>query len=363
MNIIQPDVVVDPTNIMNCADDGTFGGFEQGSTIDRGDPEPYLGLVPDFTYVLPDPAEFVPNDGQYGIQNVMTNNRSNVLGSWWRIADHTTGRETGRFMIVNGDNPNSSFFRTTVTVKPNTYYLFSGWFLNMFKVTGYAPPRFGVKVTDTDGNLVYYADLGSQIPERTDMPEWKQKGAVIRTDDYTMLTIEFLSEAPKAWGNDYCVDDVSLNEIIIQPPEPPCMEITKEADADCLDYGEEVLFTITVTNKRDTQMSSVAFKDVLPKCLGFIAESVTIDGTAFPTYDPNAGFNFDLYAGQTKVIEFMAKPTCYPEGGTVCNTATVIYPYVIIEGAPPVEYRVDSEPVCIHISRYYKKDGAIWILK
>jgi len=29
--------------------------------------------------------------------------------------------ETGRFMIINGDKPGTSFFRTTVDVKPDTF--------------------------------------------------------------------------------------------------------------------------------------------------------------------------------------------------------------------------------------------------
>jgi uncharacterized repeat protein (TIGR01451 family) len=364
LNIIPPDVVIDPINLIECADSGTFGGFEKGSAVNRGaDPEPYTALVPDFAYVLPNPSIHTPDDSEYGIQNVMTDNLNNVIGSWWRVADHTTGDETGRFQIVNGDNPSSSFFCTTVNVKPNTYYFFSAWFLNMFKVTGYAPPRFGVKVTDTGGQLIWYADIGSQIPERTDMPEWKQKGAVIHTEQHETLTIEFLSEAPKAWGNDYCVDDVSLHEITIPEPDPPCVKIVKEADKDCLPYGEEVIFTVTIQNKRDMQMTDVQLKDALPKCLAFVLGSVTIDGTNFPTYNPNTGFKFNLLAGQTKVIKFKATPTCYPKNGYVCNIATVIYPYEIFDGGIPVEFRVDSEPICVNIPKYSKdKDGNIVIL-
>ena len=67
----------------------------------------------------------------------MTNSLSSEIGAWWRIADHTTGNETGRMMIVNGFNPGAVFFRATVNVQPNTNYLFTSWILNLFKVTGF----------------------------------------------------------------------------------------------------------------------------------------------------------------------------------------------------------------------------------
>jgi len=366
MNIIPAGVVVDPENLLDDADEGTFGSFEQGSIINRGalPVPPYPGLVPDFTYTLPDPTVYIPNDGEYGIQNVMTDNRSNVLGSWWRVADKTTGNETGRFLICNGDNPGTSWFHTQVTVKPDTYYLFSGWFLNMFKAPGYEPPHFGVRVTNPNGEVVFYGKMDSEIPLRTDMPEWKELGAIIHTDDYTELIIEFLSEGPAAWGNDFCADDISLREIHIPNPEPPIIKIEKEADKYCLTKDKEVTFTIKVENESDEQISDIIFMDRFPCCLAFTQGTVEIDGLSQPTYDPSIGFKFDLTPHQATTIKFKAHAICYkPQGELTCNRAKVTYPYRIIEGGVPVEFVVVSEPACVYIARYYKdRHGDIWSL-
>ena len=72
------------TNLITAANDGTFGFFLPASPANTGVPtEPYPGVVPDFTYVLPNPAISTPNDGEYSVQNIMNNNNNNTLGSWW----------------------------------------------------------------------------------------------------------------------------------------------------------------------------------------------------------------------------------------------------------------------------------------
>ena len=206
--------IISPINLINVADNGTFGTFPAGTPANTGaNPNPYPGIAPDFTYVLPNPDTYTPDAGEYTIQNLMNNSLSNRIGAWWRIADHTSGNETGRMMVVNGFEPGSVFFRDVVTVQPNTNYLFSAWILNMFKALGYANPALGVRILDENGNVLYNATLGILIPVNVNTPEWKQIGTVINSRNNTTLTVEFLSEGPEAIGNDYAIDDISLNEI------------------------------------------------------------------------------------------------------------------------------------------------------
>jgi len=368
MNALPDDVIVDPVNIMSCADYGTFGSFKPGTPINTGaNPEPYPDNVPYFEYVLPDPAEFTPDDGQYTIQNVMTNNRSNVLTSWWRVSDHTAGDETGRYMLVNGDYPSTVIFSTTVDVKPNTYYLFSGWFLNIYTSLDYGHPHFSLKVTDPKGKIHYLADLGLQIPEHQDAPEWKQIGAILHTDKCTTLTFEFISEQEHTWGNDYCIDDISLNEVMI--PDPEFLMVLKTADKVCLTSKDEITFTIEVDNILSQEVDSILLRDNLPGCFSFKQGSVVINDVSYPDYDPVVGFNVDLASGDSVVVEFVATVDSFPVDdidygrGVACNTATVIYDYSVIEGGIPVEYRVVSEPVCINVVQVYRNiDGNIMVL-
>ena len=62
-------------------------------------------------------------------------------------------------MVVNGSDPGAVFFRDTVTVQPNTNYLFTAWILNLFKVTGYPNPELGVRILNPEGDVLYSACL------------------------------------------------------------------------------------------------------------------------------------------------------------------------------------------------------------
>ena len=176
--ILDQCAIISGENLIHAADEGTFGTFPAGTPANTGAPtEPYPGVSPDFTYVLPNPETFTPLDGEYTVQNIMNNSRSAEIGAWWRIADHTSGNETGRMMIVNGFNPGAIFFRETVNVTPNTNYLFSSWILNLFRVTGYPNPELGVEILDQNGAVLYSATLGALIPVNTNAPEWKEIGS------------------------------------------------------------------------------------------------------------------------------------------------------------------------------------------
>ena len=219
--ILDPCAIISGENLINAADGGTFGTFPQGTPANTGAPtEPYPGVTPDFTYVLPNPAVFAPLGGEYTVQNIMNNSMSAEIGAWWRIADHTAGNETGRFMVVNGFNPGAVFFRDVVSVQPNTNYLFTAWILNLFKVNGYPNPELGVRILDQNGGVLYSATLGTLIPVNVNAPEWKQIGSLINSQGNTSLTVEFLSEGPEVIGNDYAIDDISFNEILVPEFRP-----------------------------------------------------------------------------------------------------------------------------------------------
>ncbi|MDR2532647.1 MAG: carboxypeptidase-like regulatory domain-containing protein, partial [Oscillospiraceae bacterium] len=203
-------------NLIIAADGGKFGFFEPGTPANTAPTtppvEPFPGLVPDFEYVLssstfPPPS---PDDGEYVIQNIMNDNYNNFGhapgGTWHRIADRTTGNETGIFMLVNGYDIDSVFFTTAVSVNSKSHYLFSAWILNVYKFRGpFLPPALGVRITGNNTGLLYEGSLGVEIPLRATVPEWKQIGTDIFTRSNTSITINFVSEGEAGFGNDYAV--------------------------------------------------------------------------------------------------------------------------------------------------------------
>uniref|UniRef100_UPI000A5BDBBA SdrD B-like domain-containing protein n=1 Tax=Clostridium sp. NkU-1 TaxID=1095009 RepID=UPI000A5BDBBA len=253
--ILDPCTTVSSINLITDADNGTFGFFPPGTSANTGPATaPYPNVTPDFTYVVPDPSKFTPIDGEYTVQNIMTDAMSNVIGAWWRIADHTTGNETGRLMVVNGFNPGAVFFRSTVPVTPNTNYLFSTWILNLFKVTGFPPAQLGVRILDQNGNVLFQQALGVEIPVNINAPEWKQIGTVINSMNNTQITVEFFSEGEAVVGNDYAIDDVALQEILV-----PTFTPVKSSSTFTANVGDIVTYTVQLTNTCTSPLTDVFF--------------------------------------------------------------------------------------------------------
>ncbi len=345
--ILDPCAVISGGNLINAADKGTFGTFPQGTPANTGAPtEPYPGVTPDFEYVLPNPDIYAPTGGQYTVQNILNNALSAEIGAWWRIADHTEGNETGRMMIVNGFNPGAVFFRDTVAVQPNTNYLFTSWILNLFKVTGYPDPELGVRILGENGQVLYSETLGALIPVNTNAPEWKQIGSVINSQNNTRITVEFLSEGPEVIGNDYAIDDVSLNEIQV-----PVFEPVKTVSSETASVGDTVTFTVILENTCQSPLTNLFFQDTVPNGLTFVPGSVTINGASAPGVNPNAGFSLpNVPGGGTVTVTFQAEVTSVPQPNPALNTADITYSYTPVEGGIPSENTVTSNEVPVLVT-------------
>ena len=350
-SITDPCTTIDPINIIEAAEWGTMGAFPQGTPANTGAvTEPYPSNVPDFEYVWPlaPPADHSPEDGEYTVQNIMNADAANNV-SWWRIADHTFGNETGRMMVVNGYEPGSVFFTESVTVKPYTYYLFSTWILNMLKITGQANPQLGVRILDGNGQVIFAQTLGALIPLNQVMPEWRQIGTAIYTAEYTDITVQFLSEGPATWGNDYAIDDIALQEIRI-----PVFTPHKECTTSRLAVGETATFTIELPNNCQSPLTNVTFQDSISEGLALVPNSVTINSTSVPGADPEIGFSVpDIPGGGRAVITFQVIAMFVPEVNPVTNVANMNYEYTPIQDGIPGAFDVNSNIVRIRINPPY----------
>ena len=340
--ILDPCTTVSNVNLITDADNGTFGFFPPGTPANTGPAvAPYPNVTPDFTYVVPDPTKFTPIDGEYTVQNIMTDAMSNVIGAWWRIADHTTGNETGRMMVVNGFNPGAVFFRSTVPVTPNTNYLFSTWILNLFKVTGFPPAQLGVRILDQNGNVLFQQALGVEIPVNVNAPEWKQIGTVVNSLNNSQITVEFFSEGEAVVGNDYAIDDVALQEILV-----PTFTPVKSSSTFTANVGDIVTYTVKLTNTCTSPLTDVFFKDIIPNGLLFIPGSAMVNGVPEPGVDPNIGFPLpNIPGGTTTEVTFQVRVEAVPNPNPAINTATINYSYTPVEGGIPGTFSEESNPV------------------
>ena len=101
----------------------------------------------------------------------------------------------------------------------------------------------------------------------------------------TSLTVEFLSEGPEVVGNDYAIDDIAFNEILIREFIP-----VKTASTSTAFIGEEFQYTITLEDPCGNPLTNVFFQDMIPAGLSFVEGSVIVNGISQPQANPNTGF-------------------------------------------------------------------------
>ena len=343
-DILDSDVIVSPVNLITDLDLGTFGTFPSGTIANTGaNPQPYPNIQTDFTYSLPNSAVVTPADGSYTIQNIMNNSHSNSVGSWWIIADHTNGNETGRMMVVNGFHPGAIILSSTVSILPNKYYLFTTWILNLCKLAGYADPSLGVNILDESGNIIFSEALGIEIPRSPNYPEWKEIGTVFYSENNHTITLQFISLGPAETGNDYVLDDIALHEVIV-----PLLSPLKTANRSEIQLGETVTYTITLNNLGTNTLTNVKFSDVLPDGLTFNPGSVLVNGQSLTGVDPNIGFEVpDIQENLT--IVFSATATSLPVLNPTVNSANFTYDDSPVLGGPPVTMEAISNEVEVKI--------------
>ena len=344
---LDPCSLVFPANLMEAADLGTFGSFTAGTLANSGpSPNPYPDISPGFTYVLPDPSKYTPIDGEYTVQNIMNNAMSNVIGAWWRTADHTSGNETGRMMVVNEDDPGAVIFRAPVSVLRDTNYLFSAWITNLFRVVGFPGPAFAVRILAEDGEILYVATLGTEIPVSTSMPEWKETGTVINSQEHDELIIEFFSEGVAAVGNDFAIDDIGLRAILL-----PQFELLKSIDKGNAEIGDIITYTLSLNNFCEQPLTNVRFLDYIPQGLVFVPQSVTVNGVPDLLANPLIGFTVpDIEGGASLKITFQTLVEFIPNPNPAINSAALQYLYSpIAEGVPGI-YSVNSNEVPLFVA-------------
>lgn len=107
----------------------------------------------------------------------------------------------------------------------------------------------------------------------------------------------------------------------------------KSVDKAFAEQGDTLHYTSVITNTGTLAKTNLVFTDPIPAGTTFIAGSVKIDGTAYPTYNPQTGFPLpDLAVGEAVTVEFDVTITAIVS--TITNVSNI-------------RFVVDEQPVTI----------------
>ncbi|GEM_PF-576363 len=117
--------------------------------------------------------------------------------------DHTGNN--GNMMLVNGSaTPGTVVWSQTITVKPNTNYVFSSWLQSL--------------IADNPASLQFSINsipLGNDLNAPGTTCQWQQFYTTWNAGNYTSATIAIINKNIDGGGNDFALDDLSFAEVIL----------------------------------------------------------------------------------------------------------------------------------------------------
>lgn len=227
---------LDPSNQLN---NEAYGTFQTGTAQNRGSSLHVSG----FTYT--NIASGRPQDGEYSVVKNSSPtqytggspaNGDRVHTVWDVFGDHTgttnstgnpasaSGASGGYFLLVNASYlPSTVFFTTVSGLLPNSQYTLGFWIRNVCGRCAGDPERDGPMVPAAPGvnpalafsidNVDYYTSGDISYGSG-----WVRKSFTFTTGSATSITFRIRNNAPGGGGNDWALDDLSLNQCLIILP-------------------------------------------------------------------------------------------------------------------------------------------------
>ena len=134
------------------------------------------------------------------------------------FGDHTTGN--GLMLIANGaTNPNTFIWEQSLALAANTNYIFSGWAAswgNFGDATDPSPSQIALLIDGVSVGADFFVPAANGV--------WGAFQFFFNTGSMTNATFRLLSNNLDSAGNDFVLDDLSLNSTR-QVPEPASLAL------------------------------------------------------------------------------------------------------------------------------------------
>ncbi|QUL56682.1 DUF11 domain-containing protein [Paenibacillus tritici] len=118
----------------------------------------------------------------------------------------------------------------------------------------------------------------------------------------------------------------SVSNTVTIPVSAPNLTILKNANLTAIAVGEYLTYTVSVSNPSGVAVNNVVLSDPAPAGSAFVAGTVTVNGTAVPSANPNAGIALGtLAAGTTSIVVFQVNATTVPIPAQLSNRASASF--------------------------------------
>ncbi|KAI7247573.1 hypothetical protein KC345_g11952, partial [Hortaea werneckii] len=118
----------------------------------------------------------------------------------------------------------------------------------------------------------------------------------------------------------------SVSNTVTIPVSAPNITILKTANFAAIAVGEYLTYTVSVSNPSSVAVGNVVLSDPAPAGSAFVAGTVTVNGTAVPSANPNAGIALGtLAAGATSIVVFQVNAISVPSPPQLNNRASASF--------------------------------------
>ncbi|BCN32025.1 DUF7507 domain-containing protein [Anaeromicropila herbilytica] len=129
------------------------------------------------------------------------------------------------------------------------------------------------------------------------------------------------------------------------------LSVVKSLDKFIATLGDEILYSIRITNDGNVMNSNIAFKDLPSAGVSFKPGSVKINNVSKPDYNPITGFNLDnIDVGNVVNVTFTVIVDMVPATNKVTNQAVINFEYLVNPQQQPYKDTAYSNTVTTNIS-------------
>ncbi|MEC1980268.1 cell surface protein [Bacillus cereus] len=124
----------------------------------------------------------------------------------------------------------------------------------------------------------------------------------------------------------------------------------KNSNVSTVDIGQDIIYTVTITNSGNVSATNVIFTDLIPDGTSFEPNSFTLNGTSIPNADIITGVPIgDIAPNESVIVAFNIIANEIPPINPITNQASVSFQHIVNPANPPVSKNIISNNVTTKI--------------
>ncbi len=124
----------------------------------------------------------------------------------------------------------------------------------------------------------------------------------------------------------------------------------KNSNVSTVDIGQDIVYTVTITNSGNVSATNVIFTDLIPDGTSFEPNSFTLNGTSIPNANIITGVPIgDIAPNESVIVAFHINANEIPPINPITNQASVSFQHIVNPANPPVSKNITSNSVTTKI--------------